>query len=94
MTPEDQQALSVHAREIAKILYRNAPPAAIDTLEGIEKTVRGQLLDPVSPAIALSLLRPKPDASVASLGIASKLTLIHPSIMQRHCGLPFRLGFA
>lgn len=65
MTPEDQQALSVHAREIAKILHRNAPPEAIETLEGIEKTVRGQLLDHVSPEIALFLLRLKPDASVA-----------------------------
>jgi hypothetical protein len=43
MTPEDQQALTTHAREIAKILHRNAPPEAIQTLEGIEKTVRGQL---------------------------------------------------
>jgi len=65
MTPEDQQALSAHAREIAKILHRNAPPEAIETLEGIEKTVRGQLLDHVSPEIALFLLRLKPDASVA-----------------------------
>lgn len=65
MTPEDQQALSAHAREIAKILHRNAPREAIETLEGIEKTVRGQLLDHVSPAIALFLLRLKLDASVA-----------------------------
>ena len=65
MTPEDQQALSAHAREIAKILHRNAPQEAIETLEGIEKTVRGQLLDHVSPEIALFLLRLKPDASVA-----------------------------
>ncbi|WP_181357277.1 hypothetical protein [Stenomitos frigidus] len=46
MTPEEQQALSTHAREIAKILHRNAPAEAIETLEGIEKTVRGQLLEP------------------------------------------------
>ncbi|MEX0268579.1 ISKra4 family transposase, partial [Leptolyngbyaceae cyanobacterium UHCC 1019] len=47
MTPEDEQALVSHAREIAKILHRNAPAEAIETLEGIEKTVRGQLLEHV-----------------------------------------------
>lgn len=65
MTPEDQQALSSHAREIAKILHRNAPAEAIKTLEGIEKTVRGQLLDHVSPEIALFLSKPKLDSSAA-----------------------------
>ena len=65
MTPKDQQALSSHAREIAKILHRNAPAEAIKTLEGIEKTVRGQLLDHVSPEIALFLSKPKPDSSAA-----------------------------
>ena len=65
MTPEDQQALSIHAREIARILHRNAPAEAIETLEGIEKTVRGQLLDHVSPEIALFLSRLRPDSSAA-----------------------------
>jgi hypothetical protein len=51
MTPKDQQALTTHARAIAKILYRNSPQEAIQTLEGIEKTVRGQLLEHVSPEI-------------------------------------------
>jgi hypothetical protein len=41
MTPEDSQALTTYAREIAKILHRNAPQEGIQTLEGIEKTVRG-----------------------------------------------------
>lgn len=53
MTPEEQQALATHAREIAKILHRNAPVQSIQTLEGIEKTVRGQLLEHVNPEIAL-----------------------------------------
>lgn len=65
MTPEDRQALANHTREIAKILHRNAPVEAIQTLEGIEKTVRGQLLDQVSPEITLFLSRPKPDSSAA-----------------------------
>jgi len=65
MTPEDSQALTTYAREIAKILHRNAPQEAIQTLEGIEKTVRGQLLEHVSPKIALFLWRPKPDSNGA-----------------------------
>lgn len=68
MTPEDQQALASHAREIAKILHRNASTEAIQTLEGIEKTVRGQLLEHISPEIALFLSKPKPDSSEAENG--------------------------
>jgi hypothetical protein len=60
MTPEDQQALTTYSREIAKILHRNAPQEAIQTLEGIEKTVRAQLLDHVSPEIALFLSKRRP----------------------------------
>jgi hypothetical protein len=59
MTPEDLQSLTTHAREIAKILHRNAPQEAIQTLEGIEKTVRGQLLEHISPEIALFLSKPR-----------------------------------
>lgn len=55
MTPEDQQALAHYAREIAKILHRNSPQEAITTLEGIEKTVRGQILEHVSPQIGIFL---------------------------------------
>ena len=55
MTPEDQESLTTYAREIARILHRNAPQEAIQTLEGIEKTVRGQMLEHVSPEIALFL---------------------------------------
>lgn len=68
MTPEDQQALTNYTREIAKILHRNAPVEAIQTLEGIEKTVRGQLLDHVSPEIALFLSKRRPDSSAAESG--------------------------
>jgi hypothetical protein len=65
MTPEDQQALTTHAREIAKILHRNAPPETVQTLEGIEKTVRGQLLEHVSPEIALFLSKSRPESNAA-----------------------------
>lgn len=55
MTPEDKQALEHHAREIAKILHRNTPVESITTLEGIEKTVRGEILEHVSPEMGIFL---------------------------------------
>lgn len=55
MTPEDKQALEHHAREIAKILHRNTPTESITSLEGIEKTVRGEILEHVSPEIGIFL---------------------------------------
>ena len=62
MSPEDQQALAAHSREIAKILHRNAPKNDIKTFEGIEKTIRGQLLDYVNPEIALFLSKQKQES--------------------------------
>lgn len=59
MSPEDQQALAAHSREIAKILHRNAPKNEIKTFEGIEKTIRGQLLEYVNPEIAVFLSKQK-----------------------------------
>lgn len=55
MSPEDKQALEHYAREIAKILHRNTPTETITTLEGIEKTVRGEILEHVSPEIGVFL---------------------------------------
>ena len=46
------EQLQEHAREIAKILYSEAEPEEIRTLEGIEKTVRKQLLEYINPEIA------------------------------------------
>lgn len=45
------ERLQEHAREIAKILYSEANSEEIKTLEGIEKTVRKQLLEYVNPEI-------------------------------------------
>ncbi len=55
MTPEDKQLLEVHIKEIAKILYKNTPPEKIETFEGIETSVRDQVLEHVSPKIAFFL---------------------------------------
>lgn len=55
MTPEEVQRLHAATQEIAAILYKNASPESVKTLEGIEKTVRTQMLEHVSPEIALFL---------------------------------------
>jgi hypothetical protein len=55
MTPEDKKLLEVHIKEIAKILYKNTPPEQIETFEGIETSVRDQVLEHVSPKIAFFL---------------------------------------
>ena len=60
MSPEDQAALTQHAREIAKILHRNTIPETIETFEGIESTVRQQILEHVSPEIGIFLSKNGP----------------------------------
>lgn len=55
MTPEEKKQLEVHIQEIAKILYKNTPPDKIETFEGIEYSVREQVLEHVSPKIAFFL---------------------------------------
>ena len=55
MTPEDKKLIETHIQEIAKILYKNTPPEKIETFEGIETTVREQVLEHVSPKIAFFL---------------------------------------
>jgi hypothetical protein len=42
MTPEQQQELNQHIQAIAKILHQEAEDEKIQTLEGIETTIREQ----------------------------------------------------
>ncbi|MGB3136581.1 MAG: hypothetical protein WBG38_19925 [Nodosilinea sp.] len=60
MTPEDQTRLEACTAEIAEILYRNSDPEGLDSLEGIEHTVRQQMLEEVSPRVALFLSTSRP----------------------------------
>lgn len=55
MTPKDQERLEACTAEIAEILYRDSNPDGLDSLEGIEHTVRQQMLEKVSPQVALFL---------------------------------------
>lgn len=55
------EKLQEYAQEIAKILYAETNPEEVKTLEGIETTVRQQLLEYVEPEIGnfLSLRQAK-----------------------------------
>jgi len=64
MTPEESQRLEACIQEAAAILYRNTPSGELKTLESIEKTVREQILQHVSPKIALFLSAKSPEPSV------------------------------
>lgn len=55
MNPEKARALKKHAEAIAAILYESADPEQLKTLAGIEKTVRDQLLEHVTPHIGVFL---------------------------------------
>lgn len=55
MTPEEQKRIHACTQEIAEILYRNTDKTTLNSLEGIERTVRKQMLEEVSPNIALFL---------------------------------------
>ncbi len=58
MTPEQQQALNTHVQAIAQILYEDSDPQALQTLEGIEVTIRSQLQKHVSPELGAFLSKP------------------------------------
>lgn len=55
MTPEENERLKACSQEIAEILYRNTPESELTDLNGIEKSVRRQMLEHVSPEVALFL---------------------------------------
>lgn len=57
MTPDQEQALKEHLQAIAKILYEDSDPATMQTLEGIEMTLRQQLQTHVSPELGNFLFK-------------------------------------
>ncbi len=52
MNHEDAQELQAHIQGIAKILYKNTEKTDLASLEAIEKSVRQQMLEHVSPQVA------------------------------------------
>lgn len=59
MTPSERKKLQVCLREASEILYNNADPDSLETLEDIEIAVREQVLENVSPQIAFFLSKEK-----------------------------------
>ncbi|MEG4801245.1 hypothetical protein QUB63_18315 [Microcoleus sp. ARI1-B5] len=55
MTPDEQERLEAYTAEIAKTLYKNTPPEALDSLESIERHLRKQWLEMVGPQVAFFL---------------------------------------
>ena len=55
MTPSERQELEACLKRASEILYNNSDPESLKTFEGIEKTVREQVLEHVSPQITLFL---------------------------------------
>lgn len=55
MTPEEEKELREHVEAIGKILYRQAKPEQVETLAGIEETVREQIIEHISPQIGIFL---------------------------------------
>ncbi len=53
MTPDKQEQLKACLQELATLLYDEADKSKLVELEGIEKTVRQQILEHVSPEIAI-----------------------------------------
>ena len=60
MTSEDRARLEACTAEIAEILYRNSNRENLDSLEVIEQAVRQQILEEVSPRVALFLSTSRP----------------------------------
>ena len=64
MTPKEIERLKACSQEIAEILYSHTSEPELTNLDGIEKSVRRQMLEHISPEVALflsqlELARPK-----------------------------------
>jgi hypothetical protein len=57
MNTDKQERIEACIQELASLLYEQADKSQLQDLEGIEKTVRQQVLEHVSPNIALFLLK-------------------------------------
>lgn len=59
MSQDIQERIQACVRELATLLYEEADKSQLTDLESIEKKVRSQILEYVSPEIALFLLNKK-----------------------------------
>lgn len=59
MNQEKQERIKACLQELSTLLYEESDKSKLTDLEGIEKTVRSQVLELVSPEIALFLSNKK-----------------------------------
>lgn len=59
MNQDKQEQIKACLKELATLLYEEADKSKLTDIEGIEKTVRSQILELVSPEIALFLSNKK-----------------------------------
>ena len=64
MTPEKQERIDACLKELAALLYEETSKSEFTNLESIEKTVRQQMLEHVSPRIALFLSNKQQEAKL------------------------------
>lgn len=57
MNQDNQKRIKACLQELSALLYEEADKSQLTDFEGIEKTVRSQVLEYVSPEIALFLLK-------------------------------------
>ena len=60
MTPSESEELEACLKRASEILYNNSEPESLETLADIEAKVRTQVLEHVSPKIALFLSQKRP----------------------------------
>lgn len=67
MTPEKQARLEACLKELATLLYEQTDKSTLTDLESIEKTVRTQMLERVSPEIALFFIEQTTGTKIGKL---------------------------
>ena len=60
MTPAEREELEACLKRASEIIYNNSDTDSLETLADIEITVRNQVLEHVSPKIALFLSKKRP----------------------------------
>lgn len=53
MKPANQKKLQKHLQAVAKILYQEAETKELDSLAGIEQTIRAQTLEYITPELGV-----------------------------------------
>lgn len=53
MKPASQKKLQKHLQTVAKILYQEAETEELESLAGIEKTIRAQILEYITPELGV-----------------------------------------